>query len=127
MKILLDTHVLIWWWEDSSKLSKQALAILRDKGNEVLLSAATAWELAIKINLGKIKNLEIVTEMETQIAQGDLTELPVSISHAVRAGLSPRHHGDPFDRLLVAQAQELGVAILSADRALDRYGVRRIW
>jgi PIN domain nuclease of toxin-antitoxin system len=127
MRVLLDTHVLIWWFDASSKLSGQASAILTNKRNTLLLSAAAAWEIAIKANLGKLNGLEIVTDLGDQVAHGGFTELPVSIAHAVRAGLLPRHHGDPFDRLLVAQAQDLSVPILSADRLLDHYDVKRIW
>ncbi len=127
MNVLLDTHVLVWWFEDSSKLSGQASAILANQRNSLLLSAAVAWELAIKANLGKINGLEIVTELGAQAAQGGFTELSINIAQAVRAGLLPRHHRDPFDRLLVAQAQDLNVPILSADKLLDRYDVRRLW
>jgi len=127
MKVLLDTHVLVWWFEGSSKLSSQASEILGNKRNFLLLSAAAAWELAIKASLGKINGLEIVTELGAQIEQGGFTELPVNIAQAVRAGLLPKHHKDPFDRLLVAQAQDLNVPILSADTMLDRYDVKRLW
>jgi PIN domain nuclease of toxin-antitoxin system len=127
MRVLLDTHVLIWWFDASSKLSSQASAILTNKRNTLLLSAAAAWEIAIKASLGKINGLEIVADLGDQVSHGGFTELPVSIAHAVRAGLLPRHHGDPFDRLLVAQAQDLSVPILSADRLLDHYDVKRIW
>ena len=127
MRVLLDTHVLVWWFEGSSKLSSQASEILGNKRNFLLLSAAAAWELAIKASLGKINGLEIVTELGAQIEQGGFTELPVNIAQAVRAGLLPKHHKDPFDRLLVAQAQDLNVPILSADTMLDRYDVKRLW
>jgi PIN domain nuclease of toxin-antitoxin system len=127
VKILLDTHVLVWWFDDSSKLSRQASAILANKRNSLLLSAAVAWELAIKANLGKINGLDIITELSAQVAQEGFTELPINIAQAVRAGLLPKHHRDPFDRLLVAQAQDLNVPILSADKLLDRYDVKRLW
>lgn len=127
MKVLLDTHALVWWFEGSSKLSSQASEILANKRNFLLLSAAAAWELAIKASLGKINGLEIVTELSAQVEQGGFTELPINIVQAVRAGLLPRHHRDPFDRLLVAQAQDLNVPILSADKMLDRYDVKRLW
>jgi PIN domain nuclease of toxin-antitoxin system len=127
MTVLLDTHVLVWWFDDSSKLSRPASAILANKRNTLLLSAAAAWELAIKVGLGKIHGLEIVSDLGAQVAQGGFTELPVNIAHGVRAGLLPRHHRDPFDRLLVAQAQDLNIPILSADTVLDRYDVKRLW
>jgi len=127
MKVLLDTHVVFWWFGDAARLSKRAKSILADAKNVVLVSAATAWELAIKANLGKIDALELVTELGRQIAEEGFVEFPISIEHAIRAGLLPLHHRDPFDRLLVAQAQEVAVPILSGDRLLDRYDIKRIW
>lgn len=127
MKLLLDTPVLIWWFNEPSKLSARAASILRNPGNIILISAAVAWELAIKVNLGKIDALWLVGELASQTAEEGFVELPLSIVQAVRAGLLPRHHCDPFDRALVAQAQELNVPILSADSLLDRYDVKRVW
>ncbi len=127
MKILLDTHGLIWWFNDPAKLSPKASSILRSPENTVLISAAVAWELAIKVNLGKVDALSIISELANHTAQEGFTELPINIGQAVRAGLLPRHHRDPFDRLLVAQAQDMNVPILSADRTLDRYDVKRLW
>jgi PIN domain nuclease of toxin-antitoxin system len=86
-----------------------------------------AWELAIKVNLGKVDGLSLVSEFAGNLAEEGFAELPISVEHAVRAGLLPRHHRDPFDQMLVAQAQDFGIPILSADRVLDRYDVKRIW
>ena len=127
MKVLLDTHALIWWFNEPAKLSKKAAATLGNPGNTVYVSADVAWELAIKVNLGKLDALSLVTELAGHIAEEGFAELPVSIGQAVRAGMLPKHHRDPFDRLLVAQAQDLNVPILSADSTLDQYGVKRIW
>jgi PIN domain nuclease of toxin-antitoxin system len=127
MKLLLDTHALIWWFNDPSRLSPRASSILRNPGNTILISAAVAWELAIKANLGKLDALPLVTELSRHTAEEGFTELPISIAQAVRTGLLPRHHRDPFDRALVAQAQELNVPILSADTLLDHYDVKRLW
>lgn len=127
MEILLDTHVFIWWMVDPSRLSKKAKANLSNTANRVLLSAVVAWELAIKINAGKIHPASLISRLEDASGQQPFVELPISLDHAVRAGLLPLHHRDPFDRLLVAQAQALGAPILSADRALDAYDVRRVW
>ncbi len=124
---MLDTHALIWWFGDPGKLSKRASAILTNSGHTVLVSAATAWELAIKVNQGKIDALALVSELPRHVEEEGFEELPISIEHSVRAGLLPLHHRDPFDRLLVAQAQAMNVPILSADAALDRYGIRRMW
>ncbi len=127
MKILLDTHALIWWFNEPAKLSPKAFSILRSPGNTVLISAAVAWELAIKVNLGKVDALSFISELANHTAREGFTELPINIGQAVRAGLLPRRHRDPFDRLLVAQAQDLNVPILSADRTLDQYDVKRLW
>ena len=124
---MLDTHVAIWWLENSSNLSKRASAILADEGNTLYVSAAIGWEIAIKVNAGKFDSAELIGDMAGFLKREGWRELPISIEHAVRAGLLPLHHRDPFDRLLVAQAQALSVPILSADRGLDAYDVRRIW
>ncbi|MGO8984590.1 MAG: type II toxin-antitoxin system VapC family toxin [Terriglobales bacterium] len=84
-------------------------------------------ELAIKVNLGKFNTPSLVQELHHMVEREGFAELPISLEHSVRAGMLPLHHRDPFDRLLVAQAQALGAPILSADRALDAYDARRIW
>jgi PIN domain nuclease of toxin-antitoxin system len=127
MNVLLDTHTLFWWFSDATKLSKRAVSIIASQSNTVLVSAATAWELAIKVNLGKIDALGLVVELGHYAEQEGFMELPISIEHAARAGLLPSYHRDPFDRLLVAQAQALHVPILSADLVLDRYDIKRLW
>jgi PIN domain nuclease of toxin-antitoxin system len=127
MEALLDTHVLIWWFEDAAMLSKRAFTLLASPDTIFHISAAVAWEIAIKVNLGKLRSVELVEDMSGLLAQEGWRELPISLEHAVRAGLLPRHHRDPFDRLLVAQAQALRLPILSADKVLDEYDVRRIW
>ena len=100
---------------------------MRNSNNTVLVSAATAWELAIKVNQGKLEPSPLTTELGRQIEEDGFTELPITMDQATRAGLLPLHHRDPFDRLLVAQAQDLNVPILSADRVLDQYDLRRVW
>jgi PIN domain nuclease of toxin-antitoxin system len=127
MKILLDTHALIWWFGNESKLSRRASSMIANQNNTVLVSAAIAWELAIKVNLGKFDALSLTTELPRYTDQEGFEELPISLEQAVRAGLLPLHHRDPFDRLLVAQAQALNAPILSADTVLDQYDVKRLW
>ena len=127
MKVLLDTHTLFWWFGAPDRLSKQASAIISSAGNTVLVSPATAWEMAIKVNLGKMDALALVVELGRHIEQEGFVELPITLEQAARAGLLPLHHRDPFDRLLVAQAQSLNLPILSADLVLDRYDVKRVW
>jgi PIN domain nuclease of toxin-antitoxin system len=126
MEALLDTHVVIWWFE-SAPISKRASAILAAAENALYVSAAVGWEIAMKSNLGRFSSVELTEDMAGFLAQEGWRELPISVEHAVRAGLLPLHHRDPFDRLLVAQAQALNLPILSADRALDDYDVRRVW
>ena len=127
MEVLLDTHALVWWFEGAAGLSKRASLILANTNNTILVSAVVGWELAIKVNLGKIRPAALVHDLLRLLEQESCVEVPISLEHATRAGLLPVLHRDPFDRLLVAQAQALDVPILSADAVLDGYGVRRIW
>lgn len=127
MRILLDTHALMWWFGNESKLSRRALSIITNPSNTILVSAAVGWELAIKVNLGKFGAVSLATELPRYTEEEGFEELPISMEHAIRAGLLPLHHRDPFDRLLVAQAQALNVPILSADAVLDQYDVKRVW
>lgn len=127
MHILLDTHVLIWWLQGDARLSKAALNAIRDPGNEILVSAAVGWEIAIKVNLGKVSPSTLVARLEDVLSRETFVELPISVAHAVRAGMLPLHHRDPFDRLLAAQAELMQLPILSADKMLDAYNVRRMW
>lgn len=127
MKVLLDTHVVIWWFEDAHRLSTRASTILANRENVILISAAVGWELAIKVNLGKLKPSSILDGLDRILAQEAFSELPITLEMAIRAGLLPSHHRDPFDRMLVAQAELLNVPILSADAILDRYRIKRLW
>jgi PIN domain nuclease of toxin-antitoxin system len=125
--VLLDTHTLVWWLEGAERLSSRAKATIANPGNRILVSAAVGWELAIKTNSGKITPPVRIHELNRVLEQHSFAELPIIFEHAVRAGLLPLNHRDPFDRLLVAQAQSLSVPILSADRILDQYDVKRLW
>jgi PIN domain nuclease of toxin-antitoxin system len=127
VKVLLDTHVLVWWLEDKGKISRQAAKIIANPENHILISAAVGWELAIKVSIGKMKPRSILDGLDQILKQESFSEVPIALETAVRAGLLPRHHRDPFDRVLVAQAQSLEVPILSADTVLDMYDIRRLW
>ena len=127
MNVLLDTHTLIWWFGDATKLSKKANSIIANASNTILVSAAVAWEMAIKATLGKLNALSLVMDLSNRIDQEGFVELPINLEQATRAGLLPMHHRDPFDRLLIAQAQSMNMPILSADAVLDGYDVRRLW
>ena len=127
MRALLDTQALFWWYGEPGKLSKRANSIIDDSSNNILVSAATAWELSIKAAIGKIDALSMVMDLSKFIAEEGFAEIPITISQATRAGLLPLHHRDPFDRLLVAQAQDQNIPIVSSDRLLDLYDVKRLW
>jgi PIN domain nuclease of toxin-antitoxin system len=127
VKLLLDTHVVVWWLEDADRLSRRASTLLANLDNSILISAAVGWELAIKVTLGKFKPPSILDGLDRLIQQEAFSELPITLAMAVHAGLLPTHHSDPFDRMLVAQAQSLNIPILSADAILDRYDVKRLW
>ncbi len=127
MKILLDTHVFVWWMEDAERLSTQAARTIGNPENNVLISAVVGWELAIKVMTGKMKPRSILDGLDRVLEQESFSEVPITLDVTVRAGSLPLHHRDPFDRLLVAQAQSLNVPVLSADAILDRYDIRRLW
>ena len=127
MRVLIDTQVLFWWYSEPLKLSRSAVSVIEDGSNVLLVSAATAWELAIKVTLGKLDALSLVIDLEGFLREEGFTELPITVPQATRAGLLPLHHRDPFDRILVAQAQDLGIPIISSDHLLDRYDVKRLW
>ncbi len=128
MRYLLDTHAFLWAMLDDPRLSNSARALMLNADNELLVSPASYWEIAIKISLGKYTlNDDFEAFMERQTVYSEFTPLPISIQHAaVVAGL-PFHHRDPFDRLLVAQAIYEEIPIISTDRALDAYSIVRIW
>jgi PIN domain nuclease of toxin-antitoxin system len=126
-RVLLDTHALVWWVEGRGKLSKTAREIIEEVETVVLVSAASAWELAIKSRSGKFKSRELVEALDEQILEEGFVALPISVEHALRAGRLDSPHKDPFDRMLIAQAQIEGVSVVSKDTAFDNCAVRRIW
>ena len=127
MNLLIDTHTLLWWWTDSDKISRPAKDAILGARNRSYVSAVVAWELAIKVNLGKLQAREIVSSLPQLLLEEGFRRLAISTDHALRAGLLPLLHRDPFDRMLTAQAQALNFPIVSADAIFDRYGVQRIW
>ena len=124
MKLLVDTHLLVWWVA-GRRLPREAAALIADPGNEVFASAASIWELAIKSGLGRIDvdPGELLRSLET----GGFASLPVTNRHALAVATLPAIHGDPFDRLLIAQAQVERLPILTADPHIARYDVETIW
>ncbi len=120
MKLLLDTHVLLWWLESRSLLAAPAAAAIAAEDSQVFVSAATAWEMSIKRALGKLRCPE---DLEDALAVNRFQPLPITVRHGLLAGGLPPHHGDPFDRLLVAQAQAEGLTLVTRDPILGSYGV----
>ncbi len=128
MELLLDSHVFLWWVEDDKKLSKQAKNLISDKDNACYISGATAWELAIKASQGKLKlETSVSSYILRHIQISAFTWLDIKLSHIDYAERLPYFHKDPFDRLLVAQAQAEKLAIISADTMLDAYEIERLW
>lgn len=120
MRFLLDTHTLLWWLGDPDALSGEALSAIREASNEILVSAASAWEIAIKKRLGK---LEAPDDLAFQIEQNRFTALPITIRHALAIESLPPLHRDPFDRMLVIQARLESLTIISRDEIIRRYEV----
>jgi PIN domain nuclease of toxin-antitoxin system len=120
LNFLLDTHVLLWWLADSAKIKEESRAAISDATNTVWVSAASAWEIAIKRALGK---LEAPADLESAVRRSGFSALPITLRHAEAAGRLPRHHEDPFDRMLVAQASTEGLTIITQDTRFRRYRV----
>lgn len=121
MRLLLDTHILLWWLADDATLSPQLRSVIEDPASEVFVSAATAWEIAIKRAIGKLDfPMERLSE---SLAESGFTPLAIQVPHAILAGALPRHHADPFDRMLVAQARHEGLTIVTVDPQIRNYAV----
>ena len=120
MRLLLDAHALLWWLADDPSLSKAAREAIGSPSNQVAVSAITVWEIGIKQALGKLEApADLVETIETSGFDG----LPVTLAHGAAAAGLVRHHDDPFDRMLVAQAQAEGLTVVTRDEAIRRYGV----
>lgn len=123
MRLLLDTHALVWWVSDVSRLTGNAYAAIADRHNDVFVSAITAWEITIKRAKG---HLTAPDNLSSVIEEKGFEHLPLTFFHAEQAGLLPMHHRDPFDRLLIAQAQAEGLILVTRDRHIRRYGVHTL-
>ena len=124
--MLLDTHAFLWWTQNDSRLSKPARDAIVDSDRR--LSLASCWELAVKVSLNRIGFDQPLNQFLTeQMLANGISLLPIEFRHVMRLAQLPFHHRDPFDRLLVAQALEEGLSLVSADPAFDAYGVARIW
>lgn len=128
MAYLLDTHTFLWMRHAPDRLSERSRAICGDVTSELVMSIASAWEMAIKLSIGKLRLSEALRDIlaDARTARG-IAPLPIKESHVVRVRELPLHHRDPFDRLLVAQALEEGLTLLSADASFDAYGMSRVW
>ncbi len=120
-KILIDTHVLLWWLSDDHSLGNMSKALIADPRNEIFVSGATSWEIAIKKKKGL---LDAPDGIDSIVEDEGFSKLPISLFHGELAGSLEEIHRDPFDRMLIAQAQSEGLELLTADRIIPKYGVR---
>jgi PIN domain nuclease of toxin-antitoxin system len=122
VRLLLDTHVVLWWLQNSPRLGAARRAIT--EADTVFVSAASAWEVAVKIALGR---LQLPADFAEGVEKSQMRELPIRFPHAAEAGSLPAHHTDPFDRMLVAQARREGLTLVTHDRLLEPYEVPILW
>ncbi len=128
MRLLLDTHALLWWWADDKRLSKRAAAAIADEANTVFVSAASAWEIATKHRIGKLPGAEqAVGEFNELIIADGFTHLPITYQHSLKAGGFDHEHRDPFDRMLAAQSIIEGAALVTDDRAMKLFKAKCFW
>jgi len=126
---MVDTHVFLWWASDhGARVSARVRDLLSDGGNDIAFSMASAWEIAIKVGVGRLTLPDVIERyLPDRLRLHGFELLPIELEHSFRAGGLPRIHGDPFDRMLVAQAQLEAMPILTADPAIGRYDVETIW
>lgn len=126
MRLLLDTHALLWWLSDGDELGQQARAIIADPGNDVLVSVASLWEIVVKVRIGKLQ--ADIAEIEAAIVRDAFVRLDIRPFHLAQLGVLPKYpdHRDPFDHLLLAQALGENAAFVSEDRQVARYPIRII-
>lgn len=122
MRLLLDTHILIWWLADDRRLTKTARTIIANPDNDVLISAASLWEISIKVALGRLE-VEL-DDLEQNVASNGFRPLAINYRHAITAGCLAPIHRDPFDRMLIAQASTEELRVISHDKIFERYGLR---
>jgi PIN domain nuclease of toxin-antitoxin system len=120
-RLLLDTHVLLWWLSDDPQLGKSSRQAIANPRNQVYVSAASAWEISIKRSIGK---LTAPDDMDAIVESEDFEKLPITLFHGDQAGLLPELHKDPFDRMLIAQAQSEGLVIVTNDEKIIQYKIR---
>ena len=119
-RFLLDTHTLLWWLNDSPQLGARCRQMISNDRNQVFVSAATTWEISIKMAIGKLRAPE---DMDSVVEDEGFSKLPISLYHGQLAGSLPAHHRDPFDRMLIAQAQAEGLVLITADENISLYNL----
>lgn len=124
MRYLLDTHVLLWWTEHSSKLPAHVYEIIGNPDSEIYVSAITAWEIAIKESIGKLETPAPISEA---MVASNFHEIPLTIEHTIHVKTLPHLHGDPFDRILIAQAMSESLTLITADSRIHRYDIATLW
>jgi PIN domain nuclease of toxin-antitoxin system len=128
VRVLLDTHALLWWLDGDKRLPLRVRRLLQSDETVVLVSAASAWEIVTKARIGKLPGARAVAEdISACLIDQGFTGLAITIDHAQRAGSLPGPHRDPFDRMLIAQALAENLGLVSNEEIFDRYGVRRVW
>ena len=120
-RLLLDTHALLWWLSDDAQLGEETRRAISNPRNQVYISAASTWEISIKKTIGK---LSAPDDMDAIVEDEGFDKLPITLFHGEQAGLLPEHHKDPFDRMLIAQAQAEGLIIVTNDEKIARYNIR---
>jgi PIN domain nuclease of toxin-antitoxin system len=127
-RLLIDTHVLLWWLDGDKRLVRKPRLLVQSEDNDILVSAATVWEITTKARIGRLPGaLAVAADVPACIADQGFVRLSITVEHAQIAGNLPGPHRDPFDRMLIAQAQAERIPIVSIDAAFDSYGVTRIW
>lgn len=128
MKLLLDTHTLLWWWQGDNRLSRKAISYLKNEETELYVSAASAFEIATKFRIGKLTEaFAFLGDFEAGLSMQGIRHLPLTVAHARRAGLLEGAHRDPFDRMLAAQSLIEDLPIVSRDPALAAFGAQTLW
>jgi PIN domain nuclease of toxin-antitoxin system len=128
VRVLLDTHALLWWILNDPSLSGRARKAVAERRNTIVVSAVCAWEIATKFRIGKLVGVgDLVAGFDSAIVAEGFEQLPISVQHGLMAGSLPGAHKDPFDRMLIAQARAENIPIVSRESVFDDYGVQRIW
>jgi PIN domain nuclease of toxin-antitoxin system len=128
MKVLLDTHAFLWWITDDDRLGQRARKVIADGSHDVFFSAASAWEIAVKAGLGRLRVTDDLERfIPAQVSANGFHVMPVHLHHALAVRALPEHHRDPFDRLLIAQAMRESLVLLSGDPEVRRYPIKVVW